>query len=45
MPVAKGAAEERLDAFTAAYMQAMNAPGMTQALTHTAMARIVGELK
>lgn len=35
MPVAKGAAEERLDAFTAAYMQAMNAPGMTQALTDT----------
>jgi D-alanyl-D-alanine carboxypeptidase len=35
MPVAKGAAEERMDAFTAAYMQAMSAPGMTQALTDT----------
>jgi D-alanyl-D-alanine carboxypeptidase len=35
MPAAKGVAEERLDAFTAAYMQAMNAPGMTQALTDT----------
>ena len=32
-PAAKDAVEARLDAFTAAYMQAMNAPGMTQALT------------
>ena len=35
MPVAKGPLEAKLDAFTAAYMQAMNAPGMTQALTDT----------
>ena len=35
MPVAKGALESKLDAFTATYMQAMNAPGMTQALTDT----------
>jgi D-alanyl-D-alanine carboxypeptidase len=35
MPAAKGAAEEQLDAFTAAYMRSMNAPGMTQALTDT----------
>jgi D-alanyl-D-alanine carboxypeptidase len=35
MPTAKGAFESKLDAFTATYMQAMNAPGMTQALTDT----------
>ena len=35
MPAAKGAFESKLDAFTATYMQAMNAPGMTQALTDT----------
>jgi D-alanyl-D-alanine carboxypeptidase len=35
MPAAKGGAEEKLDGFTAAYMRAMNAPGMTQALTDT----------
>jgi D-alanyl-D-alanine carboxypeptidase len=33
MPEAKGAFEGKLDAFTSTYMQAMNAPGMTQALT------------
>jgi D-alanyl-D-alanine carboxypeptidase len=33
MPPAKGEAEKKLDTFTAAYMLAMNAPGMTQALT------------
>ena len=35
MPSAKGEVESKLDAFTADYMQAMNAPGMTQALTDT----------
>ncbi|HXP09778.1 MAG TPA: serine hydrolase domain-containing protein, partial [Acidobacteriaceae bacterium] len=35
MPSAKGEVESKLDAFTATYMQAMNAPGMTQALTDT----------
>jgi D-alanyl-D-alanine carboxypeptidase len=35
MPAAKSAFEGKLDAFTATYMQAMNAPGMTQALTDT----------
>jgi D-alanyl-D-alanine carboxypeptidase len=35
MPAARGAFEGKLDAFTATYMQAMNAPGMTQALTDT----------
>jgi D-alanyl-D-alanine carboxypeptidase len=35
MPTAGGAMESKLDAFTATYMQAMNAPGMTQALTDT----------
>src|ERR1700722_20174125 len=35
MPSAKGGFESKLDAFTATYMQAMNAPGMTQALTDT----------
>jgi CubicO group peptidase (beta-lactamase class C family) len=34
-PAAKGEVETKLDAFTAAYMKAMNAPGMTQALTDT----------
>jgi D-alanyl-D-alanine carboxypeptidase len=33
MPAANDSVEARLDAFTASYMQAMNAPGMTQALT------------
>jgi D-alanyl-D-alanine carboxypeptidase len=33
MPPAKGEVEKKLDAFTAAYMRVMNAPGMTQALT------------
>jgi D-alanyl-D-alanine carboxypeptidase len=33
MPSAKGGVEKSLDAFTASYMRAMNAPGMTQALT------------
>ena len=33
MPPAKGEAEKKLDTFTADYMRAMNAPGMTQALT------------
>jgi D-alanyl-D-alanine carboxypeptidase len=33
MPPAKGEAEKKLDTFTASYMLAMNAPGMTQALT------------
>ncbi len=36
MPVANGGVEEKLDAFTADYMKAMNAPGMTQALTDSA---------
>src|ERR1700691_2511658 len=35
MPSAKDPLESKLDAFTTAYMQAMNAPGMTQALTDT----------
>jgi D-alanyl-D-alanine carboxypeptidase len=35
MPPARGAFESKLDSFTATYMQAMNAPGMTQALTDT----------
>jgi CubicO group peptidase (beta-lactamase class C family) len=35
MPSAKGGFESKLDAFTSTYMQAMNAPGMTQALTDT----------
>jgi D-alanyl-D-alanine carboxypeptidase len=35
MPPARAAFESKLDAFTAMYMQAMNAPGMTQALTDT----------
>jgi D-alanyl-D-alanine carboxypeptidase len=33
MPAANDSIETKLDAFTASYMQAMNAPGMTQALT------------
>src|ERR1700759_1882735 len=32
-PAAKNEVESKLDAFTTAYMKAMNAPGMTQALT------------
>ena len=38
MPVqaANNAVEEKLDTYTAAYMRAMNAPGMTQALTDQA---------
>jgi CubicO group peptidase (beta-lactamase class C family) len=32
-PAAKDEVESKLDAFTAVYMKAMNAPGMTQALT------------
>ena len=36
MPSANGGIEEKLDAFTADYMKAMNAPGMTQALTDPA---------
>ena len=35
MPPATGDVEKKLDAFTADYMRAMNAPGMTQALTDT----------
>ncbi len=35
MPSAQGAAQTKLDAFTADYMRAMNAPGMIQALTDT----------
>jgi D-alanyl-D-alanine carboxypeptidase len=35
MPAAADAAQVKLDAFTADYMRAMNAPGMTQALTDT----------
>jgi D-alanyl-D-alanine carboxypeptidase len=35
MPAANGALEAKLDAFTAEYMRALNAPGMTQALTDT----------
>jgi CubicO group peptidase (beta-lactamase class C family) len=34
-PAAQGAAQTRLDAYTTDYMRAMNAPGMTQALTDT----------
>ena len=34
-PAAKDEVESKLDGFTAAYMKAMNAPGMTQALTDT----------
>jgi CubicO group peptidase (beta-lactamase class C family) len=33
MPPAKGEVEKKLDGFTADYMRAMNAPGVTQALT------------
>jgi D-alanyl-D-alanine carboxypeptidase len=33
LPSAKSGFESKLDEFTATYMQAMNAPGMTQALT------------
>jgi D-alanyl-D-alanine carboxypeptidase len=36
MPAAKDVVQEKLDAFTAGYMRAMNAPGMSQALTDTA---------
>jgi D-alanyl-D-alanine carboxypeptidase len=36
MPSAHDGVEGKLDAFTAEYMRAMNAPGMTQALTDTA---------
>lgn len=36
MPTANGPLEAKLDAFTAEYMRAMNAPGMSQALTDTA---------
>jgi D-alanyl-D-alanine carboxypeptidase len=40
---AKDEVETKLDAFTAAYMKAMNAPGMTQALTDkTATVRTAG---
>jgi D-alanyl-D-alanine carboxypeptidase len=35
MPPAKGEVEKKLDTFSAGYMRAMNAPGMTQALTDT----------
>jgi D-alanyl-D-alanine carboxypeptidase len=35
MPAANDGIQEKLDAFTADYMKAMNAPGMTQALTNT----------
>jgi D-alanyl-D-alanine carboxypeptidase len=35
MPPAKSEVEKKLDTFTADYMWAMNAPGMTQALTDT----------
>jgi D-alanyl-D-alanine carboxypeptidase len=42
-PAAKNDVESKLDAFTAAYMKAMNAPGMTQALTDkTATIRTAG---
>jgi len=42
-PAAKDEVESKLDAFTAAYMKAMNAPGMTQALTDkTATIRTAG---
>jgi D-alanyl-D-alanine carboxypeptidase len=42
-PAAKEEVETKLDAFTAAYMKAMNAPGMTQALTDkTATIRTAG---
>ncbi len=34
-PAARDAVQGKLDAFTADYMRAMNAPGMTQALTDT----------
>jgi CubicO group peptidase (beta-lactamase class C family) len=37
MPAAHDGVEGKLDAFTADYMRAMNAPGMTQALTDTAV--------
>ena len=36
MPAASDGMQQKLDAFTADYMQAMNAPGMTQALTDPA---------
>ncbi len=36
MPAANNAVEEKLDTFTVAYMRAMNAPGMAQALTDAA---------
>jgi D-alanyl-D-alanine carboxypeptidase len=43
MPTAKDAVAGKLDAFTATYMRAMNAPGMTQALTDpTATIRVAG---
>ena len=42
-PAAKNDVESKLDAFTTAYMKAMNAPGMTQALTDkTATIRTAG---
>ena len=42
-PAAKDEVESKLDAFTAAYMKAMNAPGMAQALTDkTATIRTAG---
>ena len=42
-PAAKDEVESKLDAFTAVYMKAMNAPGMTQALTDkTATIRTAG---
>jgi D-alanyl-D-alanine carboxypeptidase len=43
MPVANNGVEGKLDAFTADYIRAMNAPGMTQALTDsTATVRTAG---
>jgi D-alanyl-D-alanine carboxypeptidase len=43
VPAAKDEVESKLDAFTAAYMKAMNAPGITQALTDkTATIRTAG---
>ncbi len=43
MPAANNGVEGKLDAFTADYMRAMNAPGMTQALTDsTATLRTAG---
>jgi CubicO group peptidase (beta-lactamase class C family) len=43
MPAANDSVEARLDTFTAVYMQAMNAPGMSQALTtETATIRTAG---